>query len=995
MSGAALFSGDLLTGVIAADQRRGRHGHLVAVPAYVLFSDAEWRRTVTANGVPDFLLEPVELASLAEDASSVRTPASLLVARNHVVGFRSRHDLMNRLEMWAEGDKFSATLLHGPGGQGKTRVADELERRLTRRRWATVWLRNKESDEDLDILGSVSVPLLIIVDYAEISTKRVAAALRVCARISGDTPVRMLLLARSRGDWWGSLRAASGNAGELLSDAVIEALPELEVDAMGRIEAYRAALTDLALALTYLPGEQDRDWKRITFDLRAQAEDVGPGVSALTLHMTALADLLDAASPGFTSSAGRSVEDRLIDHERKYWTRAAEENKGLATLSEETLLDVLAGAMLAIPDDRAGADRLLSAQPTLETKDARDSMRRLVAQLYPPPDGRPWAALQPDRLLERFVAGRLTRDPFLVDPIVEVATSAQLERLLAVYSRAAGTTTLAETLTNLCVRHDRRLAVPAIHMATRVETPAPLITALRIIGHAASTSLDSLVLMADNLPHSSHCLADWAVELGQRIVAEIRRTAAANSGDDLPPLARELDRLSSRLARQGSFVEAMTANDEACSLYRQLAETNPGAHLAELAACLNNRSERLAEFGRLTEALKVAQEAAEICRRLATLQPHGHMPEYARSLMYLGRRWQTLGNAREALSHTRRAVDIHRQMAAYRPGDYLPALATSLHNMSGQLAVLGLPDEALSVVREAVGIWQRLADEYPDAHLVDLASSLEYLADCQAALGQRGEAIKSGEVAVGIFERLADERLDAYLSDLARALHRLSIRRVDAGQDMAALTAAILSVSAYRRLAQMQRVPNRPDFASALKNLADLHHKLGLPDGAPLVAEAVGMLRTLARDQKAHLPQLAACLNNAAVMLHAEGRDLKSVQTAREAVALRRKLAAAQPGLRRVELLRSLTVLSVAEAQNGRHDRAGAALQEASWINHAMERQQGVAPMDTLWLAELGAKLAVIRDTAARTRFVGRSTPEAAARRRIFELPTGPAATTT
>jgi hypothetical protein len=184
----------------------------------------------------------------------------------------------------------------------------------------------------------------------------------------------------------------------LFATSTVEHLPELEIHPAGRIDAYVDAVSDLALALTQLPGQQNRDWKRVTFDLRTRAQDAGLAKSALILHLIALADLLDAASPALRPrTVDQSVEDRLISHERRYWIRAAEESKARRNLSPETLLNVLAGAMLMIPDDRASADRLLQAMPTLESRDMRGSVRRLVALLYPPSDGKPWAGLRPDR----------------------------------------------------------------------------------------------------------------------------------------------------------------------------------------------------------------------------------------------------------------------------------------------------------------------------------------------------------------------------------------------------------------------------------------------------------------------------------------------------------------------------------------------------------------------------------------------------------------------
>jgi len=965
MSGAAMFCGDLLTGVITAEQVRGGHAHLVAVPVYVLFDDREWRWLLATNDVPEFVLEPVELAPLAEQpAARGQTPASLLVARNHVVSFRSRHDLMHRLASWSEGNRCSAMVLHGPGGQGKTRVAYELERRLADRRWATLWLAGGVSEEDLRVLGSVTVPLLIIVDYAETLTHQAAVALRECARLSNDTPIRMLLLARAVGDWWDTLRSANAQAEELLATSTVEHLPELEIDPAGRVDAYVDAVSDLALELTQLPGQQDRDWKRVTYDVRARAQDLGLPASALTLHMTALADLLDAASPaGRPRAAGQSVEDRLISHERRYWIRAADKSKALRNLSPETLLDVLAGAMLVLPDDRASADRLLQSMPALAGRDMRDSVRRLVALLYPPSDGRPWAGLQPDRLLERFVASRVAADPYLVDPLVATATPGEIEQALTVYSRAATTVQLRESLTALCVRRSDVLALATIHVATRVEAPAPFVMALRTVGRDPATDLDSLLRMARTLPRSSHCLADWAVELEQRIVGACRLTAAARPRAASPELADALDGLSSGLARLGHFDEALESNEEAVDTYRRLAAERPEVHLPDLAAALNSRSERLADVGRLDDALRVVQEAGQIYRGLAARRPDVYLPEYALFLNNLGRWLGTLGHLTEALSHTRQAVDTYRRLAAERPGTHLPDLAMALHHMSVRLAALDMLEDALAAAHEAVDIRQRLADDAPDAHLADLAASLNDLADRLAALGQVHEALVPGQVAVGIFDRLATDRPGAYLSDLARVLNSLAVRRVGVGQPVEALSAAWLSVGAYRHVARVLTAPQRSDFAMALKNLADLHHVLGLPGAAGHATEALEMMRGLAgRRPEAYLPALAACLNNFAVILHADGRDVECLAAAEEAVRIRRVLARLRPAVHQPGLGKSLTILAVALTQCDRYEEGKATLLKARTVQQAISvRHHGRPEINVVGFTELAAKLDSMR----------------------------------
>ena len=305
LSGAALFCGDLLTGVVAADVGQGQHAYLDAVPMYVLERDPGFRAVLGGHGLGAMVLEPVELQRLIEtEPERVGSPASLLRARHQVVPFRGRARLLEQLTAWAQGPGFAAAVLHGPGGQGKTRLAQELATRLDGDRWAWLWLRPEASVEQLAVLGDAAVPLLVIVDYAETRPEQVTAAVRAAARHGGTTPLRMLLLARTAGDWWDSLRAGDPHTTELLEGTPVALLDALEPEPAGQTEAYRYAVHGFADALPEVAGQQHRDWPAIATHLmeRQPTGQMGGSrarwrgaVSALTLHMTALADLLDTA----------------------------------------------------------------------------------------------------------------------------------------------------------------------------------------------------------------------------------------------------------------------------------------------------------------------------------------------------------------------------------------------------------------------------------------------------------------------------------------------------------------------------------------------------------------------------------------------------------------------------------------------------------------------------------------------------------------------------
>ncbi|MFE0649533.1 hypothetical protein ACFVZH_13195 [Streptomyces sp. NPDC059534] len=488
LSGAAAFCGRLLAGVVASDRAHSAHGQLNVVPAYVLFHDPAFRAALGGHTG----MEAVEFQSLADPtattaAGAPRSPAALLQAGQQTVPFHGREELLERLTSWCARGGFGAWLLHGPGGQGKTRLAHHLGRQLAADRWTVLWPHPDASPEQLRETRHAAKPLLVVVDYAETRTRQLTALVEAAAEHSGTTPFKILLLARTDGDWWTRAKSATRLAEEYLDAAPAHLLAPLEHDPASRPPAYRAAARALAAALPRVDGLGGDDWQAAAAALPVPRLDQDAYGNALTLHMTALADLLDTAAPGHPADGGggpRSgavgVEDRLLGHERRYWDQTAASRGLTPFLSTGTLEAALAAAHLVGSADREQADRTWRGLPVLadQTRDRRDAVTAWIAALYPPTaPGRPWGALHPDRLAERHIGRVLDADPALADHLVHAADDAQTAHLLTVYSRAASHPVfdgrLDTHLTGLCVRHHGRLAAQTVATATQTDHPTP------------------------------------------------------------------------------------------------------------------------------------------------------------------------------------------------------------------------------------------------------------------------------------------------------------------------------------------------------------------------------------------------------------------------------------------------------------------------------------------------------------------------------------------
>ncbi|WP_370013100.1 tetratricopeptide repeat protein [Nocardiopsis sp. LDBS0036] len=840
LSGAVLRCGDgeLLLGVVAADLEHRDHAALEVVPAYVLHHDPEFRAVLAEHGVP-LVLEPVELTHLAHTPRTHRrpSPASLLEAHRRVVDFHDREPVMDNLSAWCRGEEeLSAVVVHGPGGQGKTRLAHELTARLTDpdtdgRRWATLWLRGETTAEELAPVKDSTVPLLVVMDYAETRTRQLVHLLRLCDRPPGHAPVRLLLLVRTLGDWWEQVNTDTGH---LLADITQQLpLPPLAHRPTERAREYRIALHHLADALTTANTQRPADWAQVVSGL-ADPDLSGPEWdTVLSVHMRALADLLDATQPAEAITADSAVEGRVLAHEYRYWNHTATTHGLGDTDLAQPLRDVLALAFTLTPADKEEADRLLRKATVMEgqTTARRNQIRQWITGLYPT-DGRGvWGCLQPDRLLEYFLGQRLQSDPDLFDPHLDTIADAEAEHLVTLYARAAthpALTAVGGHLTRLCARHPLALGPATIAVATQSEDPSPLVEALDQITAHPKTDTRTLERLQDSLPVFSNCLAGWAVHLNNQLVKNYRMEEELNPNEDFVGLARSLNNLSIRLIDVGKQEAALQVINEAVERYQALSEKLPHAHLPNLALSLNNQSKVLGEMGKYQQALDAITQAVGHYRTLAKREPSPNLSDLAMSLNNQSVAMSDMGYHEEALEAITMAVDIRRELARHNPDAFLNDLATSLTNQANRLADLRRHEEALEAITMAVDIRRELAYHKPDIFLSDLATSLNNQANRLGEVGRHEEAAKTISHAVHHYEELCKKNPDTHLPNLATSLKNQAFHLKSLGQYDEALTCMDWAARIHQRLAEIQPTIYRPHLEQTLQACAWLQKKFDL-----------------------------------------------------------------------------------------------------------------------------------------------------------------------
>ncbi|WP_409473652.1 tetratricopeptide repeat protein [Streptomyces sp. HC307] len=839
-----------------------------------------------------------------------RSPSALLEAHRAVVPFRGRGDVLEELAAWCAQPGFGVHLVYGPGGQGKTRLSRRFTDELAQEHWNVLWLGRHAAVADLTALSSPPGPVAVVVDYAETRPDQLLALLRAALRSPDTTPFKVLLLARTADDWWPEFQDRARI--EDLYAVRGTFLPPLEQHAADRVDAYRQAVDALAGALPQVPGQEGHDWPALAarvLALPAHRLRRSGMESALTLHMTALADLLDAAAdavaeggdrPPPSAAAPGSAEERLLSHERVYW-RAVGEASGVSRT--KTVEAALAAAFLYGANDQQEAHALLARVPGLEqhSPDTLGTVSEWIAQLYPPPDRtQVWGSLHPDRLAEFFVGGCLRSDPGLAERLLDGTGGAQATRLLTVFARAAGHPVhrgrLDTGLTQLCVRHADTLATAAIEVAVQVERPDPLLAALYRLADAPDSDSAELLRLAGHLPRPTHRLADFALHLSRRLV-RLHRDWAAQDPARLPDLAGQLRLLCRRLGDAGRWAEAYQVAREALRLLRPLARQDPLTYEVQLAACLHNIAIALGALGRREASVFPAYEAVRLYRRVGRWDGGASLPELAHALNAVSNAEGELGRLPAALAANREAVAVRRYLVG-RHGDALrPDLADALNNQANRLLQTGRVHEALGEAHKAVELYRALVQDRPDAHRAALAMGLGTLSLCLRGAGRHTEALRCAEESADIRRELARERPAAFLPDLARSLNALAIDLAETGHQARALATAEDAVGLYRTLAQRDQAAYAEPLAMSLNTLACQLEKAGrAPQALAAAQESVDLYRPIAaRNPGAHRADLAMALNTLADELAHAGRGDEALEAAREAVSLYRVLADQHP----------------------------------------------------------------------------------------------------
>ncbi|WP_433292132.1 hypothetical protein ACQP2F_27200 [Actinoplanes sp. CA-030573] len=707
---------------------------------------AEHRRTGT------YLID--ELASGSAPPRGPAPPSRLLDATSRVVRFTGRSDEITGLTAWRDADAAMAVrLVHAGPGEGKTRLAHRFAELSRRDRWITLRARHSRDAAVRPVettAGEALVEarsLLVVVDHADRWPVTDLLALLLDRRLHGSPGLRVLLLARTAGNWWHWLRHELADAIGVHADAL--PLPTLP-------PSYAMAAACFAQALGVpLP------------DTPPPAVAEGP---VLAVHMAALTHVLRADPP--------SVPEFLLAQERAQWISRS------PALGRMVFLAALTRSL-----DPAAAVAVVEA-----TGAADDAVRALDehAACYPPPRGQATALepLYPAPLAEDFVAlhhadpwatraletllaegAGTTALPLLAEAAARAPRLARIRLIpfLAAHPEAAVAAGSPALAALAAADYLPREVLAAIESAFPADAPADLHPGIAAVterlaaedrgrGHglerAAGDPATGLKL-GWRLLHTGR-IAD-AVRLLTAAVLQIRRQPGNTARLELA--LRSLGRAQ---LRAQDWAGAADALGEAAGMWTAPAvRAKPPAD--EAAACLTDLSLALWQLGEDDAALDHSWRAVTHLRRLAAADPR-HREALVRALLQHAEQLRGVKRHHDALRALEETATVLRAMPVLEDD-----LARTLLGRARTLQSLRQLPASARAAADAVRVLERLAGVNV-AYDRDLARALAVHAAALAGLERWPEALAAQSRAVSIHRRLHRLSPRRYGLDLARGL---------------------------------------------------------------------------------------------------------------------------------------------------------------------------------------------------------------------------------
>ncbi|WP_146228456.1 tetratricopeptide repeat protein [Streptomyces sp. CG 926] len=897
-------------------------------------------------GVQRFPLKEVRppVADLGEQ------PSQLLLARHEVVPFTGRADELTTLERWRDGKTSdgrpivaSVALLHGRGGQGKTRLATELARRTAAEGGWKVWQAVRTGKVTMDTprpkKSALGRNALVVVDYAERWHAQELDSLMGKLSARRGARLRVLLIARSE-SWWSSLVDDFRKMG--YADEAIPVKALSEGDTAARLEAFTVARERFADAL----GVPEKEAETIAEPGNLDHEAYG---LTLTVHMAALVAVYAHICRGEAPRNPGALSAYLLDREYSHWAKLAQAKNNCAApdgvmaqaknnyaVPAHVMAQTVYTATLTRPRPLPAA---LAALKDALVGDPASHLQVLEehAACYPAGDAQTYLEpLYPDRLGEDFV-GLSTPGAPAGGRLRMGWAGRAAARLLGVNADvpadadAAGVRTDApapewrrDVLTNLINAAARWPHLAAGELAPLAHEHPDLMlhagnAALATLARIEEIPLETLEAIEAVAPRTDPDLDVGIAEVTDRFSSAERIRSIADPAAKTVLYAKKAWRLSN----SGRHDDALEAMENAVALHRVLARGTQAEQLSALAWALNSLSNELHWTGRHRAALEAAEESVAILVAVVRNRPE-KIGSLAVAFMTLSLRLDQQGQTARGLELLEHAVDITRLTAEASPADFRPDLAGMLHNLGSQLSHVGRYSEALAAETEAVSIYRQLMEQEPRAYSGDVANALDGLAVALGGEGRHREALMSSEEAVGFLRAGAEDNPGAYGPLLANAVLNLGVGFGESGSLQEAVRYCREAVGMSRELAFASRTAHLPLLARSVMNLGIWLGESGFPrEAVGFSEEAVALFRELVGlDSESHLPDLAEALLNLGPRLAHTDRPAEGRDACAEAVELYRRLTPDNPVVYRRKL--AVALINMGNGHSRQRDPAGA-----------------------------------------------------------------------
>lgn len=834
---------------------------------------------------------------------ALRQPSRMLLARHGIVPFVGRNDERAELLRWLSGDEIvSAQLVHGPGGQGKTRLAMSIADQCTEDGWRVWWAQQTDGSGSKLRLPAKEAGLLVVVDYADrwLGSHLIGLVRNLTAVAErSSTRVRVLFLARSIGFWWHAVADSIDSQFGVESDTW--ALTPLGQH-VSRLELFVSAREQFALKINLAAADiTEPPLPDLSGKEHAQV---------LSIHMAALVSV-DAQRQNITAPSGaEAISAYLLRREFNYWQALHRSSESAIATGPALMRRVVYVATIAGALTRTDGQAVLARAELATTQDAANVAIDDHRLCYPPEA--PHSVLEPlrpERLGEDFIAistpGHTVKDFEADDWSIEAPGRLLGDRTgeIAPSWAPAVLTSIVETAYRWPHVAEQAL-FPMLRLDPTLAFRAGGTTLSRIAG-LPNVDLDLLDLIAVQAPKRE--IADLDVGLAAVSERLLERSLGAARSDDAR--ASILDDYARRLASAGLRTKALSVKRQVVGIDRALYKKNQIEYGPKFVASLSGLAEELSELGQSSDAFLLKREAISIAERLSAAPAVLRKRLLAMAVGNLGIEHSKQGMRHEAVKTTQRAVRIHRGLvSATKSVDDWRGLASCLGNLSIELSSVGRHDDALNAAVESQEVQQKIAGIDGRASLPELARAADNLSRAYSNLGLDEEAAKAAEEAARICKELANINPGKFEARLASTLDNLGLRYEQLGRHDDALAVTLESVEIYDRLAARDWQAFSFDLAIALNNLGTFMRSKGrLGDSVESIERAIEAYRGLTQGSRATVrSRLASSLQNLAISLHDLGSWVRGARAAEEALLIRRSLVEKGAGSSEAEVEESL-----------------------------------------------------------------------------------------